>query len=147
MAATRRIYQKSHPSGGRKPAQGDDLGRLNEEAREQSLKEKDAEAEKQMQRQVAKLLRIVGQGAMDLPGSKKGIGEGGAGRGRRGPRPKGAIYRAVAALQRAYFSPPDTRYDSRRDDVRNNKLTSVPPIGADDPRTGGRDRRRLKLVG
>jgi hypothetical protein len=60
---------------------------------------------------------------------------------------EGAIYRAVAALQRAYFSPPDTRYDSRRDDVRNNKLTSGPPIGADDPRTGGRDRRRLKLVG
>jgi len=60
---------------------------------------------------------------------------------------EGLIYRIVSAVWRSYFHPADTRYDSRRDDVRNNKLTSAPPIGADDPRTGGRDRRRLKLVG
>src|SRR5262249_41571546 len=38
----------------------DELKRLNDEARDQSLKEKDEAAEKDMQRQVAKLLRIVG---------------------------------------------------------------------------------------
>ena len=60
---------------------------------------------------------------------------------------EGAVYRAVAALQRSFFSPPDTRYDLRRDGVRNNKLTNAAPVGRDDPRCGGRDRRRLKLVG
>ena len=59
---------------------------------------------------------------------------------------EGAVYRAVAALQRSFFSPPDTRYDLRRDGVRNNKLTNAAPIGAPDPREGARDRRRLKLV-
>jgi hypothetical protein len=64
----------------------DELRRLNEEAREQSLKEKDDAAEKQMQRQVAKLLRIVGPAFIDLGGSKKEGGEGQA--KRRGPRGK-----------------------------------------------------------
>jgi hypothetical protein len=64
----------------------DELKRLNEEAREQSLKDKDEAAEKQMQRQVAKLLRIVGPALAEVDGSK---GEGGEGPPkRRGPRVK-----------------------------------------------------------
>jgi hypothetical protein len=64
----------------------DELRRLNEEAREQSLKEKDEEAEKQMQRQVAKLLRIVGPSHIDVGGSTKGMGGGRP--TTRGPRVK-----------------------------------------------------------
>ena len=41
---------------------------------------------------------------------------------------EGAIYRAVASLQ------------------RHSKLASAPAIGADDPRCGGRDRHRLRAV-
>lgn len=62
----------------------DELKRL--KAREQSLKEKDDAAEKQMQRQVAKLLRIVGPAHVDIGGSKKGGGE--VPPKRRGPRGK-----------------------------------------------------------
>jgi hypothetical protein len=64
----------------------DELKRLNEEAREQSLREKDDAAEKQMQRQVAKLLRIVGPALIDIGGSKTAGGEGPP--KRRGPRGK-----------------------------------------------------------
>jgi hypothetical protein len=64
----------------------DELTRLNVEAREQSLKEKDDAAEKQMQRQVAKLLRIVGPAHVDIGGSKKGGDE--VHSKRRGPRGK-----------------------------------------------------------
>jgi hypothetical protein len=63
----------------------------------------------------------------------------------------GVAYRTVAALWRSYFHPPSDREvgeavgsGSRR---RPSKLANGPPIGADDPRTGGRDRHRLKLVG
>lgn len=63
----------------------DELQRLNEEAREQSLKEKDDAAQKQMQRQVAKMLRIVGPATVDVGGEKKG-GEGPP--KRRGPNRK-----------------------------------------------------------
>jgi hypothetical protein len=59
---------------------------------------------------------------------------------------EGSVYRTVAALQRAFFHPPDI-HQAPRHDLRNNKLTSAPPIGADDPRVGGRDRRRLRLIG
>jgi hypothetical protein len=48
----------------------DELRRLNEEAREQSLKDKDEAAEKQMQRQVARLLGIVGSGLVEVGGTK-----------------------------------------------------------------------------
>jgi hypothetical protein len=64
----------------------DELKRLNEEAREQSLKDKDEAAEKQMQRQVAKLLRIVGPSLAEIGGSKK-EGRDGAPK-RRVPRTK-----------------------------------------------------------
>ena len=50
----------------------DELRRLNEKARDESLKDKDEEAEKQMQRQVARLLRIVGPALVDIGGGKTG---------------------------------------------------------------------------
>ena len=50
----------------------DELVRLNEEAREQSLKEKDEDAQKQMRRQVAKLLRIAGAALEPVAGKKAG---------------------------------------------------------------------------
>lgn len=56
----------------------DELVRLNEEAREQSLKEKDEHARKNMRREVAKLLHIDGaalQEAGGTKGSKDGGGE------------------------------------------------------------------------
>ncbi len=52
----------------------DELDRLNEEAREQSLKEKDEDAQKQMRQQVAKLLRLAGA-AIEEVGGSKGKGE------------------------------------------------------------------------
>ncbi|TIU90186.1 MAG: hypothetical protein E5W03_01530, partial [Mesorhizobium sp.] len=48
----------------------DELVRLNEEAREQSLKEKDEDAQKNMRRQVAKLLRIAGAALEQVGGTK-----------------------------------------------------------------------------
>jgi len=48
----------------------DELVRLNEEAREQSLKEKDEDAQKNMRRQVARLLRIAGAALEPVGGSK-----------------------------------------------------------------------------
>ncbi len=48
----------------------DELVRLNEEAREQSLKEKDEDAQKNMRRQVAKLLRIAGAALHEAGGTK-----------------------------------------------------------------------------
>jgi hypothetical protein len=60
----------------------------------------------------------------------------------------GAAYRILADLQRRFFEPPpDTRHANLGARHRGNKLSDLPPIGADDPRTGGRDRRRLKAVG
>ena len=58
---------------------------------------------------------------------------------------EGSIYRAVATLQRQFFHPPaETHHGvgSRRP----SKLTDAPPIGAEDPRTGGRNRHRFKAV-
>jgi hypothetical protein len=63
---------------------------------------------------------------------------------------EGAVYRTVAALQREYFAPLDDRrtaWDISQELPRSSKLAAAAPIGADDPRTGARDRRRLKLVG
>lgn len=67
-------------------ASDDELKRLNEEAREQSLKEKDDAAQKQMQRQVAKLLRLVGPALVEVKGDK--TGDGGEEKKKRKPRPK-----------------------------------------------------------
>jgi hypothetical protein len=60
----------------------------------------------------------------------------------------GVVYRALKPLQREFFNPPaDERlaYGPRRQ-FRGNKLSNAPPIGADDPRVGGRDRHRLIRV-
>ena len=46
----------------------DELHRLNEEAREQSIREKDEEAQRNMRRRVAKLLRIAGAALYDAGG-------------------------------------------------------------------------------
>ena len=48
----------------------DELRRLNEEAREQSIREKDEEAQKNMRRRVAKLLRIAGAALYEVGGRK-----------------------------------------------------------------------------
>jgi hypothetical protein len=57
----------------------------------------------------------------------------------------GAAYRVLAPLQRGYWDPPvDTRHMGARH--RGNKLADGPPIGAEDPRTGARDRHRLRAV-
>jgi hypothetical protein len=60
---------------------------------------------------------------------------------------EGAVYRAVALLQREYFAPLDDRragWDISQELPRSSKLAAAAPIGADDPRTGGRDRHRLR---
>jgi hypothetical protein len=61
---------------------------------------------------------------------------------------EGAIYRAVAVLQRQFFDPPpDARHANLgARHLRPSKLSDGPPIGAEDPRTGGRDRHRLRAV-
>lgn len=51
----------------------DELRRLNEEAREQSLREKDEEAKKNMRKRVAKLLRIAGAALYDAGGRKPSV--------------------------------------------------------------------------
>jgi hypothetical protein len=64
----------------------DELTRLNEEAREQSLKEKDETAQKEMRRQVARLLRIAGAALQEFGGTR---GKEGNGRDvKRAPRVK-----------------------------------------------------------
>jgi hypothetical protein len=63
---------------------------------------------------------------------------------------EGLVYRIVSGVWRAYFHPPeDTSWDIAHElaSLRRSKLANRPPVGADDPRSGGRDRRRLKLVG
>jgi hypothetical protein len=55
---------------------------------------------------------------------------------------EGAVYRAVAALQRAYFHPPSDRVTGHNSPRRDSKLTSAPAIGRPD----GRSERRLKLA-
>jgi len=65
----------------------DELVRLNAEAREQSLKEKDEDAQKHMRRQVAKLLRIAGAALQEAGGTKTSE-DGGKETKRRPHRPK-----------------------------------------------------------
>ena len=42
---------------------------------------------------------------------------------------EGAVYRAVAALQRAYFCPPDIRVTHNNSPRKSTKLIAAPPIG------------------
>ena len=65
----------------------DELRRLNEEAREQSIREKDEEAQKNMRRRVAKLMRIAGAALHEAGGRREGTG-GGREVPPRPPRPK-----------------------------------------------------------
>ena len=60
----------------------------------------------------------------------------------------GAAYRVLAPLQRAFWDPPadDRQANTGARHYRVTKLQSAPPIGAEDPRTGARDRRRFKVV-
>jgi hypothetical protein len=55
---------------------------------------------------------------------------------------EGAVYRAVAALQRVYFCPPDIRVTSNNSPRLYSKLASAPAIGKPDQRS----ERRLKVV-
>ena len=65
----------------------DELVRLNEEAREQSLRERDETAQRQMRRQVAHLLRLVGAALEEVKGTKDAK-EGTGGAKPKPPRPK-----------------------------------------------------------
>ena len=61
----------------------------------------------------------------------------------------GAAYRVLAPLQRGYWDPPSDWATNAPVGVgsrRPSKLASAEPIGADDPRCGGRDRHRLRAV-
>src|SRR5262249_4950219 len=59
---------------------------------------------------------------------------------------EGAVYRAVAAVQREFFTPPpDERAAPSGARHRSSKLAAGPPIGDDDPRSG-RGRTRLRSV-
>jgi len=56
-------------------------------------------------------------------------------------------YRTLREVWRGYFHPPpETNQPTGFGSRRPSRLANGPPIGADDPRTGGRDRRRLKVV-
>jgi|SRR5215470_5358541 len=60
---------------------------------------------------------------------------------------EGAVYRAVAALQRQFFHPPSdwaTNQPQGSGSRRSSKLVAASPIGADDPRCGARARRQFR---
>ena len=60
----------------------------------------------------------------------------------------GLAYRILADVQKRYFdAPPDNRAVAgpRHHGRRPSKLIAGPALGRDDPRAGGRERRRLKL--
>jgi len=60
----------------------------------------------------------------------------------------GAAYRVLAPLQRGFWDPPDDHRTGQPLGIgsrRPSKLASAEPIGADDPRVGGRDRHRLRV--
>jgi hypothetical protein len=58
----------------------------------------------------------------------------------------GLAYRLLAPIQRAHFDPPADRVAYGPNHHKCSKLIAAPAIGADDPRTGGRDRTRLRTV-
>jgi hypothetical protein len=57
----------------------------------------------------------------------------------------GVAYRILADLQKRYFDPPpDVRHANLGPrHYRASKLAAAQPIGADDPRCGGRQRRAM----
>jgi hypothetical protein len=53
----------------------------------------------------------------------------------------GLAYRLLAPIQRAHFDPPvDARMAAGPRHHRPNRLNSLPPVGAEDPRAVGRQR-------
>ena len=60
----------------------------------------------------------------------------------------GAAYRVLAPLQRSYWDPPADNYQAHAGahHHRSSKLRDLPAVGAEDPRTGARDRRRFQAV-
>src|SRR5215472_16589516 len=58
----------------------------------------------------------------------------------------GRAYCALRDLQRLHYEypPDDLRHEGARRQ-RRSKLIEAPPIGADDPRVGGRDRRQFQV--
>jgi hypothetical protein len=61
---------------------------------------------------------------------------------------EGAIYRAVSALQRQFFSPPpDARAANNGPRHHQNKLMARPPIGRPDRAEDGQLRNRFKRAG
>jgi hypothetical protein len=59
----------------------------------------------------------------------------------------GAAYRVLVPLQRSYWDPPsDTRALAGARHHRESKLRALPAVGAEDPRTGARDRHRFQAV-
>ena len=60
----------------------------------------------------------------------------------------GAAYRVLAPLQRSYWDPPADNYQAHAGahHHRSSKLRALPAVGAEDPRTGARDRNRLRAV-
>jgi len=62
---------------------------------------------------------------------------------------EGVAYRTLREVFRQYFHPPSDVQTGRPLGLgsrRPSKLSNGPPIGADDPRAGGRDRHRFKVV-
>jgi hypothetical protein len=63
---------------------------------------------------------------------------------------EGVAFRVLRDVWRGYFHPPTDQeagyHPFEPGSRRLSKLANGPPIGAEDPRTGGRDRRRLKVV-
>jgi hypothetical protein len=60
----------------------------------------------------------------------------------------GAAYRVLAPLQRGFWDPPpdDRQANTGAHHHRSSKLRDLPAVGAEDPRTGARDRRRFQAV-
>ena len=63
---------------------------------------------------------------------------------------EGVAYRTLRDVWRAYFHPPTDQEAAHHPfspgSRRLSRLSDGSPIGRDDPRTGGRDRHRLKAV-
>jgi hypothetical protein len=61
---------------------------------------------------------------------------------------EGLAYRILRPLWRDFFHPPPD--DMRRERARHprpSKLQNLPAVGAEDPRTGARDRHRFRVMG
>jgi hypothetical protein len=60
----------------------------------------------------------------------------------------GAAYRLIGPLQRAFWDPPadNTEAHAGARHHRSSKLRELPAAGAEDPRTGARDRHRFGAV-